>query len=284
MKKNTNTYYHLICIIDIYYILTVQLKINMDCKTIRSCKHSTIYLVLHLSFIPRCDYAAQTFQVCRIEKGHKWNEMNTLNSLLSRHVHSNALSPLIHHSPAWEVAEVSEPGGGLMEPKRWLVPRVGSWSYRKSSRVKLSVAPVLSLAQALLCEQTVLFMCLIVGVWPWLWGWNVGSFKVCWISFFCARLCFPKVSIQIISLISSYFHCTFLFCPPVFGFAGCFSNLMFSCGCWKMDLAAGCLPIVPLQSNYHRDVNIPEGHPSREGLKTLLSSLWSSSNSHENRW
>lgn len=70
-KKNTNTYYHLICIIDIYYTLTVQLKINMDCKTIRSCKHSTIYLIVRLSFIPRCDYAAQTFQVCRIEKGHK---------------------------------------------------------------------------------------------------------------------------------------------------------------------------------------------------------------------
>lgn len=79
MKKNTNTYYHLICIIDIYYILTVQLKINMGGKTIRSCKHSTIYLVVHLSFIPRCDYAAQTFQVCRTEKGHKWNEMNILS-------------------------------------------------------------------------------------------------------------------------------------------------------------------------------------------------------------
>lgn len=52
-KKPTNTYYHLICIIDIYYILTVQLKINMDCKTIRSCKHSTVYLVVHLSFYPK---------------------------------------------------------------------------------------------------------------------------------------------------------------------------------------------------------------------------------------
>lgn len=148
----------------------MQLKINMDCKTIRSCKHSTIYLVVHLSFIPRCDYAAQTFQVCRTEKGHKWNEMNILNSLPSRHVHSNALSPLIHHSPAWEVAEVSEHGSGLMEPKRWLVPRVGSESYWKSSRIKLSVAPILSSVQARLCEQIVLFMCLIIRAQPWLWG------------------------------------------------------------------------------------------------------------------
>lgn len=84
-EKNTNTYYHLICIIDIYCILTVQLKINMDCKTIRSCKHSTIYLVVHLSFIPRCDYAAQTFQVCRTEKGHKWNEMNILSPAMQTH-------------------------------------------------------------------------------------------------------------------------------------------------------------------------------------------------------
>lgn len=80
-KKPTNTYYHLICIIDIYYILTVQLKMNMDCKTIRSCKHSTIYLVVHLSFIPRCDYAAQTFQVCRTEKGQRRDEMNIVNSM-----------------------------------------------------------------------------------------------------------------------------------------------------------------------------------------------------------
>ena len=195
----------------------MQLKINMDCKTIRSCKHSTIYLVVHLSFIPRCDYAAQTFQVCGIEKGHKWNEMNILNSLPSRHVHSNALSLLIHHSLAWEVAEVSEHGGGLMEPKRWVVPRVGSWSYWKSSRIKPSVAPVLSLVQALLCEQTVLFMCLIFRVWPWLWGYNVGSFKVCCVSFLYAHLSFPKVSTQIMSLISSTFSCIFFSVTPFSG-------------------------------------------------------------------
>lgn len=53
-------------------------------------------------------------------------------------------------------------------------------------------------------------MCLIVGIWPWLWGWNVGSFKACWISFLYAHLSFPKVSIQIISLISSSFSCTFV--------------------------------------------------------------------------
>lgn len=89
----------------------------MDCKTIRSCKHSTIYLVVHLSFIPRRDYAAQTFQVCRAEKGQQRDEMNILNSVPSRRGHGRARALLIHHSLAAELAELPEPGRGLMEPR-----------------------------------------------------------------------------------------------------------------------------------------------------------------------
>lgn len=77
------------------------------------------------------------------------------------------------------------------------------------------------LVQALLCEQTVLFMCLIVRAWTWLWGYNVSSFKVCCVSFLYAYLSDPKVPIQIISLISSSFSCTFFVCPPIFSPAVC---------------------------------------------------------------
>lgn len=157
MKKNTNTYYHLICIIDIYYILTVQLKINMGGKTIRSCKHSTIYLVVHLSFIPRCDYAAQTFQVCRTEKGHKWNEMNILSPAaqictqpLTACAHSSLLLERWHWlgSMGWidGVWGATCPSGG----QRTL------WKEQSDE-----AAPVLSCIWTPLCEQTAfyLFVC-----------------------------------------------------------------------------------------------------------------------------
>lgn len=134
-----------------------------------------MYRLVHLSFALRRYYASQTFWVCRTEKGHKWNEMNILESSLGRHVHRQ--QPTVSTNSS--LSGLSS-GRGFIE-REWIdgAQEVGCpWGENhkpltKSCGIK-PVSPVLSLLftySSLFC-YSILFvqMCL------WWLKWHISKY------------------------------------------------------------------------------------------------------------